>query len=80
MRRNEWISVEDKPIPAKTPVLVATKDGTVTVCAVEYWASGPNRTGQFLQSVGFGGYEWEYDFTYEEITHWHELPKPPLNI
>jgi len=30
-----------------------------------------------ISAVGFGGYEWEWDFDFMDITHWMPLPEPP---
>jgi hypothetical protein len=30
-----------------------------------------------VHGAGFGGYEWEWDFREENVTHWAELPKGP---
>jgi len=83
MKRSAWISIKDKPIPADTPVLVAATSWTdqklISICQVSYYTDG-NTISSSLCGVGFGGYEWEFDFEHKDISHWRPLPKPPLNI
>ena len=55
--------------PKDVPVLVT--DGTVIVSA-----SISLHPFFWLDPVGFGGYEWDWDFDTKEITHW--MPLPPL--
>lgn len=63
-----------KPIstsPLNTPILVT--DGeivTITNLRKESY-------GMRMQCVGWGGYEWEYDIDYKDLTHWTEVPLPP---
>lgn len=30
-----------------------------------------------FDAVGFGGYEWDWDFEWEDLTHWMPLPVAP---
>lgn len=64
---SDWISVTDQPMPMDVPILVAAGE-IVTVVRVD---------DDSLQSVGFDGYVWEYDFQVGDITHWMPLPNLP---
>ena len=67
-----WQPIETAP--KDTPILAT--DGKVVVvlsrgeCAGDDWPD----------AVGFGGYEWDWDFSgWHSLTHWMPLPKPPSN-
>ena len=69
-----WIALKDNLPDLRTPVLIT--DGKV--CVVAQW-HGFDRLDPALicwQEVGFGGFEWEWDFADRDITHW--MPLPPL--
>ena len=57
--------------PRDTPILVTDGKIIVVVERGEYW-----RGGDRTWPVGFGGDDWEWDFGWEDITHW--MPLPPL--
>lgn len=65
-----WRPIETAP--SAKPILVT--DGKVIVvvekgdCAGRPWPD----------PVGFGGYEWEFDFDWEDLTHWMPLPPAPV--
>ena len=64
----KWIALQDKFPESYEGVLVT--DGVVVTAA------------ELTKSFGwtgheFGGYEWEWDFNEEEITHWMPLPELP---
>ena len=56
--------------PQDTPVLVT--DGKVIVVVARSNLYGD----AWPDAVGFGGYEWEWDFEWKDLTHW--MPLPPL--
>lgn len=64
-----WQPIETAP--KKTPILVT--DGRVIVvlergeCAGDDWPD----------AVGFGGWEWEFNFEWKDLTHWMPLPALP---
>ena len=57
--------------PRDTRILVTDGEIIVVVERGEYWR-GVDRTWP----VGFGGDDWEWDFEWEDLTHW--MPLPPL--
>lgn len=65
-----WISVEDRLPQENVGVLV-------TCAELGFDKSGPT----WWDGHGFGGYEWEFDFSSQfsngAITHWMPLPAPP---
>lgn len=66
---SEWQPIVTAP--KDTPILAT--DGKFIVvlsrgtCAGRAWPD----------SVGFGGHEWEWDFEWEDLTHWMPLPEAP---
>lgn len=64
----KWAPIESAP--RDTPILVTDGKSVVcikwTKCAGDDWA----------EPVGFGGWEWDWDFHPKELTHW--MPAPPL--
>jgi hypothetical protein len=63
--------------PRGQPILVS--DGKlITITQLDDWESRDERgTLTFMHGVNFGGYEWEYDLRFEDITHWMPLPGVP---
>jgi len=63
-----------KPIdsaPRRTPILVT--DGQVVVVLERGSSAGDD----WPDPVGFGGYEWEWDFNWCDLTHWMPVPALP---
>ena len=65
----EWQPIETAP--KRTPILAT--DGKVIVVLERGECAGKDSP----ISVGFGGYEWEWDFEWKNLTHWMPLPEPP---
>lgn len=57
--------------PKSTPILAT--DGKVIVVLER----GENAGRNWPDPVGFGGYEWEWDFYWGDLTHWMPLPPMP---
>ena len=78
----EWINVKSKAMPYDVPILV-TDGKTFLSCEIDapYIVENGPRKGLTraaeIRAHGFGGYEFEYEFDFEDITHWAnvELPK-----
>ena len=68
----KWISVKDR-LPDKKDGVLIYADGVITCATISIKADG----SLWPRGHGFGGYEWEYDFEYEDVTHWMELPEAP---
>lgn len=81
--RDRWIDIKEKKPPKQIGVLVYANRGArpevITVAEFDYCTDGKDITTS-LNSHGFGGYEWEYDFEAKDITHWRPLPNPPRKI
>jgi hypothetical protein len=74
-----WHDVAKEGLPPPgVPVLISWKDDDGGRKMEVAMRSDPS-TFKFLwwEPVGHGGYEWEWDFSPESITHWAELPEPP---
>lgn len=66
-----WIKITDQLPPEKIGILVS--DGKIVTCAVmENYVNG-----LYFYTHESGGYEWEWDFDTNKITHWATLPSPP---
>jgi len=87
---SDWISVKDKLPPVGVGVLVA---GRMQVVGDLGFISVPFVTAAQYSPIGnqgslsvwwdghcFQGYEWEFDFEAEQVTHWMALPEPPSDI
>ena len=59
--------------PLDTPILVT--DGNVVVVGM-FERLGKGVDSLWFAPVGFGGYEWEWNFEDDQLTHW--MPLPPL--
>ncbi len=69
----EWIDIKQTLPTNGKPVLIT--DGKIVT------ASEPcvmNERIIYFSAHGFVGYDMEEDFEESEITHWAELPKPPV--
>jgi len=74
-----WISVKDRlPEHGEAILVYSTKsmtgDPIITTCRIDRHSFSPEI---WMDGYGFGGYEWEYDFDWKDITHWMPLPSPP---
>lgn len=70
---SKWISVKDE-LPEENQGVLITDGDIITAAYLDLWGTDddPHWGGQ-----GFSGYEWEWDFSNNEITHWMPLPAPP---
>ena len=74
----EWVSVKDK-MPNNGDEILATDGRSIVTCTFN---KGVYRNGISyidISGLGFSGYEWEFDFEAEEMTHWIPLPSLPDN-
>lgn len=67
----EWYEIST--VPLGRPVLIT--DGSYIVVAII--SKELYKDHKFIDSFGFGGYEWDWDFAEEDLTHWAELPELP---
>ena len=62
-----WQPIET--VPLNQPILVHNgKIVTVTVLGLM------NGKPRFMHPHGFGGFDWDYEFCADELTHWMPLP------
>jgi len=66
---SEWQPIDTAP--KNTPILVTDGDVIVVVKRGEFVGK------DWIDEVGFGGYEWDWNFEWEDLTHWMPLPEPP---
>jgi len=66
---SQWQPIETAPM--NTPILV-TDGKVIVVVECELVCGKP-----FLAGVGFGGYEWDFDFEWKDLTHWMPQPNMP---
>jgi hypothetical protein len=72
MSDSPWVSVNDR-LPEKDVGVLVTDGNVVTAARM-----CRNRFGVIeLDGHCFGGYEWEFYFGDEDVTHWMSLPLPP---
>jgi hypothetical protein len=64
-----WHPIETAP--RGTPILV-TDGETIVVCE-----RGECAGKDWMDSVGFGGYEWDWYIEWDRLTHWMPLPDQP---
>lgn len=65
----EWQAIATAP--EDTPILVT--DGKVAVVVKRVECGGRSRAS----AVGFDGYEWDFHFEWDDLTHWMPIPEPP---
>jgi len=68
-----WISVKDRLPEIGVGVLVFIPNVGITSAERDIIGSRNYWTGHL-----FGGYEWEFFFSYHDVTHWTELPEGAL--
>ena len=66
---SEWQPISTAP--KDTPILAT--DGKLIIVLMRGTCGGED----WPDSVGFGGYEWEWDFEWKDLTHWMPLPEAP---
>lgn len=75
-----WIDKQIKEMPINIPILV-TGETTVfngqdrrfiAMIELKYWEDSKRYS---MWPVGLSGEEWEFEFEFEEITHWMEVPE-----
>jgi len=72
---SKWRDIKKRPPADAQPVLI-TNGVIVTAAKYLIW---PNGT-VFFSSHCWDGYEWEFVFEDEDITHWMPLPDPPEQV
>lgn len=70
----KWILLSERLPKEGQGVLITDGKTMVTAEIGDYFE---RKNCYFWSPVGFSGYEWEYDFEYEDVTHWMELPEAP---
>jgi hypothetical protein len=65
-----WVSVKQKPVPRDVIVLVTDGRGLLQLTC-------RGKVDGYFQPIGFDGYEWDWDFDIEAVTHWMRAPIPP---
>ena len=72
----EWVKVEDcLPEHGERVLVVFThKYADKTVACVQI-DSKSFKDSIWMDGVEHGGYEWEWDFEWSDVTHWGYLPK-----
>lgn len=82
-----WRAIADE-MPLKGQGVLVTNGKLVTVAQWERYPEyvlcdmrkrGDAKTG-WWSSYGWDGWEWNFDFDDEEISHWASLPLPPESI
>ena len=63
-----------KTVPLNKPVMLT--DGEIIVIGKCQALINPENF-DYVGSVGFNGYEWDWDFNIENLTHWMALPLLP---
>jgi hypothetical protein len=66
----QWIYIKDQKPPLKEAILV-TDGNEIVTCEID-----GDSAGTWMMSSGFSGYEYDFDFSYEQIIKWMPLPKP----
>ena len=74
---SEWISLESQ-IPEHGVGVLVTDGETVVVASIDNSTKFPGYK-HWWDEVGFSGYEWDWDFNTNDITHWMPLPSPPVD-
>ena len=70
----EWIDIKKQKPTEGQEVLITT--GRIVIAAVADF--NVYDSGRIMwDGCHFSGYEWEWDFNEEDITHWAPMPKPP---
>lgn len=73
---SRWINIKDQ-LPEEDVGILITDGKVVVAVQLSYWKGKP----WFWSGHGFGGYDWEFDFSryFEDnaVTHWMELPEIP---
>ncbi len=72
MNSNDWQDVQTTPPPFDVPILVT--DG-VDVVSCKLLKADPHI---LMGNHGIIGYEYEFNFDVEEITHWQEIVLPGI--
>jgi len=60
----------DTPLPFNTFLLLRDSNDNFIVAMVE------DSKYHWITPMAIGGYDWECDVQFENITHWMELPTP----
>ncbi len=68
---NEWVDIK-KELPEKNQAVLITDGKEVASASLDYI-----RGEVWWDAYGFGGYEWEFNFGKNEVTHWMPIPNPP---
>ena len=66
-----------KTVPLNKPVMLT--DGEIIVIGECQELINPENF-DYVGGVGFGGYEWDWDFNIEDLTHWMALPLLPEKL
>jgi hypothetical protein len=73
---SEWIKCSDR-LPENEQKILISDGKFVTACTADVTPFWKGRGEFYPDGCEFGGYEWEWHFELEQITHWMPLPSPP---
>jgi len=72
----KWISVKDR-LPGEDKGILITDGKLVTCCEISFWKSNRGEDCWTLQGHNYGGWEYEIDIDWPDVTYWMPLPEPP---
>lgn len=70
---NEWQPIATAP--NGVPILVT--DGKVITVLMRTQINHSGKIFDNLVGAGFSGYEWDWDFEWDDLTHWMPVPELP---
>jgi len=70
-----WQPIETAPIGV--PILILAGRYIVVGKIPKSYKLINDGWDDYPDEYGFGGYEWEWDFAPDDVTHWMPLPAPP---
>ncbi len=68
----DWISVDKQPLPKDRDILAINKHGDYAIVSFALQYRGAYILSGWEGSCNCGDYQ-----TFDDITHWQDLPEPP---